>query len=199
MASLDSFKAKSSLDVDGKKYDYYRLDAVKGQVRLPYSLKVLLENLLRLEDGKNISADDISALANWDSQAQPSHEIQFTPARVVMQDFTGVPCVVDLAAMRDAMQELGGDVKKINPLSPAELVIDHSVVADAFGTEQALAINTKLEYQRNKERYQFLRWGQGAFDNFKVVPPGTGIIHQVNIEHLARGVFSKETDGSLLA
>ncbi|EPD33477.1 aconitate hydratase 1 [Propionimicrobium lymphophilum ACS-093-V-SCH5] len=199
MASLDSFKAKSSLDVDGKKYDYYRLDAVKGQVRLPYSLKVLLENLLRLEDGKNISADDISALANWDSQAQPSHEIQFTPARVVMQDFTGVPCVVDLAAMRDAMQELGGDVKKINPLSPAELVIDHSVVADAFGTEQALAINTKLEYQRNKERYQFLRWGQGAFDNFKVVPPGTGIIHQVNIEHLARVVFSKETDGSLLA
>lgn len=199
MASLDSFKAKSSLDVDGKKYDYYRLDAVKGQVRLPYSLKVLLENLLRLEDGKNISAEDISALANWDSQAQPSHEIQFTPARVVMQDFTGVPCVVDLAAMRDAMQELGGDVKKINPLSPAELVIDHSVVADAFGTEQALAINTKLEYQRNKERYQFLRWGQGAFDNFKVVPPGTGIIHQVNIEHLARVVFSKETDGSLLA
>lgn len=199
MASLDSFKAKSSLDVDGKKYDYYRLDAVKGQVRLPYSLKVLLENLLRLEDGKNISADDISALANWDSQAQPSHEIQFTPARVVMQDFTGVPCVVDLAAMRDAMQELGGDVKKINPLSPAELVIDHSVVADAFGTEQALAVNTKLEYQRNKERYQFLRWGQGAFDNFKVVPPGTGIIHQVNIEHLARVVFSKETDGSLLA
>ncbi|MGK0540526.1 aconitate hydratase AcnA [Propionimicrobium lymphophilum] len=199
MASLDSFKAKSSLDVDGKKYDYYRLDAVKGQVRLPYSLKVLLENLLRLEDGKNISADDISALANWDSPAQPSHEIQFTPARVVMQDFTGVPCVVDLAAMRDAMQELGGDVKKINPLSPAELVIDHSVVADAFGTEQALAINTKLEYQRNKERYQFLRWGQGAFDNFKVVPPGTGIIHQVNIEHLARVVFSKETDGSLLA
>lgn len=199
MASLDSFKAKSSLDVDGKKYDYYRLDAVKGQVRLPYSLKVLLENLLRLEDGKNISADDISALANWDSQAQPSHEIQFTPARVIMQDFTGVPCVVDLAAMRDAMQELGGDVKKINPLSPAELVIDHSVVADAFGTEQALAINTKLEYQRNKERYQFLRWGQGAFDNFKVVPPGTGIIHQVNIEHLARVVFSKETDGSLLA
>lgn len=199
MASLDSFKAKSSLDVDGKKYDYYRLDAVKGRVRLPYSLKVLLENLLRLEDGKNISADDISALANWDSQAQPSHEIQFTPARVVMQDFTGVPCVVDLAAMRDAMQELGGDVKKINPLSPAELVIDHSVVADAFGTEQALAINTKLEYQRNKERYQFLRWGQGAFDNFKVVPPGTGIIHQVNIEHLARVVFSKETDGSLLA
>lgn len=199
MASLDSFKAKSSLDVDGKKYDYYRLDAVKGQVRLPYSLKVLLENLLRLEDGKNISADDILALANWDSQAQPSHEIQFTPARVVMQDFTGVPCVVDLAAMRDAMQELGGDVKKINPLSPAELVIDHSVVADAFGTEQALAVNTKLEYQRNKERYQFLRWGQGAFDNFKVVPPGTGIIHQVNIEHLARVVFSKETDGSLLA
>lgn len=199
MASLDSFKAKSSLDVDGKKYDYYRLDVVKGQVRLPYSLKVLLENLLRLEDGKNISADDISALANWDSQAQPSHEIQFTPARVIMQDFTGVPCVVDLAAMRDAMQELGGDVKKINPLSPAELVIDHSVVADAFGTEQALAINTKLEYQRNKERYQFLRWGQGAFDNFKVVPPGTGIIHQVNIEHLARVVFSKETDGSLLA
>lgn len=199
MASLNSFNAKSTLDVDGKEYDFFRLDAVAGQERLPYSLKILLENLLRLEDGENITADDISALANWDAKSEPSHEIQFTPARVVMQDFTGVPCVVDLAAMRDAMKELGGDVDKINPLSPAEMVIDHSVVADAFGSKQALAINTELEYQRNKERYQFLRWGQGAFDNFKVVPPGTGIIHQVNIEHLARVVFSKESDGSLIA
>ena len=199
MASLNSFNAKSTLDVDGKEYGFFRLDAVAGQERLPYSLKILLENLLRLEDGENITADDISALANWDAKSEPSHEIQFTPARVVMQDFTGVPCVVDLAAMRDAMKELGGDVDKINPLSPAEMVIDHSVVADAFGSKQALAINTELEYQRNKERYQFLRWGQGAFDNFKVVPPGTGIIHQVNIEHLARVVFSKESGGSLIA
>ena len=199
MASLNSFNAKSTLDVDGKEYNFFRLDAVAGQERLPYSLKILLENLLRLEDGENITADDISALANWDAKSEPSHEIQFTPARVVMQDFTGVPCVVDLAAMRDAMKELGGDVDKINPLSPAEMVIDHSVVADAFGSKQALAINTELEYQRNKERYQFLRWGQGAFDNFKVVPPGTGIIHQVNIEHLARVVFSKESGGSLIA
>ncbi|MEU5268338.1 aconitate hydratase AcnA [Streptomyces hygroscopicus] len=187
--SANSFDARSTLQVGDESYEIFRLDKVEGSARLPYSLKVLLENLLRTEDGANITADHIRALGNWDAQAQPSQEIQFTPARVIMQDFTGVPCVVDLATMREAVKELGGDPAKINPLAPAELVIDHSVIADRFGTPDAFAQNVELEYGRNKERYQFLRWGQTAFDEFKVVPPGTGIVHQVNIEHLARTVM----------
>ncbi|MEU8871511.1 aconitate hydratase AcnA [Streptomyces javensis] len=187
--SANSFDARSSLQVGDESYEIFRLDKVEGSARLPYSLKVLLENLLRTEDGANITADHIRALGGWDSQAQPSQEIQFTPARVIMQDFTGVPCVVDLATMREAVKELGGDPAKINPLAPAELVIDHSVIADKFGTNDAFTQNVELEYGRNKERYQFLRWGQTAFDEFKVVPPGTGIVHQVNIEHLARTVM----------
>ncbi|MCL2542044.1 MAG: aconitate hydratase AcnA [Nocardioidaceae bacterium] len=203
MASVNSFGAKGTLDVDGKSYGIYRLDAVTGDGldvdSLPYSLKVLLENLLRTEDGADITADDIKALAGWDATADPDKEIQFTPARVIMQDFTGVPCVVDLATMREAMEDLGGDPSKINPLAPAEMVIDHSVIADVFGTPEAFERNVEIEYDRNKERYQFLRWGQGAFDDFKVVPPGTGIVHQVNIEHLARVAFTREVDGELLA
>ncbi len=204
MSSVDSFGAKSTLDVDGKSYEIYRLNAVTGEGldvdSLPYSLKVLLENLLRTEDGANITEDDIKALAGWDADADPSKEIQFTPARVIMQDFTGVPCVVDLATMREAMSELGGDATKINPLAPAEMVIDHSVIADVFGTPEAFERNVEIEYERNKERYQFLRWGQGAFDDFKVVPPGTGIVHQVNIEHLARTVFTRESgEGTTVA
>ncbi|MFE0578552.1 MULTISPECIES: aconitate hydratase AcnA [unclassified Streptomyces] len=187
--SANSFDARSTLQVGDESYEIFRLDKVEGSARLPYSLKVLLENLLRTEDGANITADHIRALGGWDSQAQPSQEIQFTPARVIMQDFTGVPCVVDLATMREAVKALGGDPAKINPLSPAEMVIDHSVIADKFGTKDAFAQNVELEYGRNKERYQFLRWGQTAFDDFKVVPPGTGIVHQVNIEHLARTVM----------
>ncbi|MFE9453759.1 aconitate hydratase [Streptomyces sp. NPDC006739] len=187
--SANSFDARSTLQVGDESYEIFRLDKVEGSARLPYSLKVLLENLLRTEDGANITADHIRALGGWDSQAQPSQEIQFTPARVIMQDFTGVPCVVDLATMREAVKELGGDPAKINPLAPAELVIDHSVIADKFGTHDAFKQNVELEYGRNKERYQFLRWGQTAFDEFKVVPPGTGIVHQVNIEHLARTVM----------
>ncbi|MGV9454028.1 aconitate hydratase AcnA [Streptomyces sp. NPDC003635] len=187
--SANSFDARSTLQVGDESYEIFRLDKVEGSARLPYSLKVLLENLLRTEDGANITADHIRALGGWDSQAQPSQEIQFTPARVIMQDFTGVPCVVDLATMREAVKALGGDPAKVNPLSPAELVIDHSVIADKFGTNDAFAQNVELEYGRNKERYQFLRWGQTAFDDFKVVPPGTGIVHQVNIEHLARTVM----------
>ncbi|WP_323187579.1 aconitate hydratase AcnA [Streptomyces sp. NBC_01275] len=187
--SANSFDARSTLQVGDESYEIFRLDKVEGSARLPYSLKVLLENLLRTEDGANITADHIRALGGWDSQAQPSQEIQFTPARVIMQDFTGVPCVVDLATMREAVKELGGDAAKINPLAPAELVIDHSVIADKFGTNEAFAQNVELEYGRNRERYQFLRWGQTAFDEFKVVPPGTGIVHQVNIEHLARTVM----------
>ncbi|HEU4566410.1 MAG TPA: aconitate hydratase [Marmoricola sp.] len=190
---MDSFGAKSTLDVDGKSYEIYRLDAVEGDVQtLPYSLKVLLENLLRTEDGANITADDIRAIASWDPSAQPDKEIQFTPSRVIMQDFTGVPCVVDLATMREAMRDLGGDPAKINPLAPTELVIDHSVIADVFGTPEAFERNVEIEYERNRERYQFLRWGQSAFDDFRVVPPGTGIVHQVNIEHLARVVFVRD-------
>ena len=203
MASQDSFGAKATLDVDGKSYEIYRLDAVTGEgldvATLPFSLKVLLENLLRTEDGADITADDIRALAGWDESAEPDKEIQFTPARVIMQDFTGVPCVVDLATMREAMADLGGDPAKINPLAPAEMVIDHSVIADVFGTPEAFARNVEIEYERNRERYQFLRWGQGAFDDFKVVPPGTGIVHQVNIEHLARVAFTREIDGELTA
>ncbi|MEU9736857.1 aconitate hydratase AcnA [Streptomyces sp. NPDC048002] len=187
--SANSFDARSTLQVGDESYEIFRLDKVEGSARLPYSLKVLLENLLRTEDGANITADHIRALGGWDSQAQPSQEIQFTPARVIMQDFTGVPCVVDLATMREAVKALGGDPAKVNPLSPAEMVIDHSVIADKFGTHDAFAQNVELEYGRNKERYQFLRWGQTAFDDFKVVPPGTGIVHQVNIEHLARTVM----------
>jgi aconitate hydratase len=196
--SMDSFGAKSTLDVNGKSYEIYRLASVAGEGldvdSLPYSLKILLENLLRTEDGANITADDIRALAGWDADAEPSKEIQFTPARVIMQDFTGVPCVVDLATMREAMADLGGDPSKINPLAPAEMVIDHSVIADVFGTPESFERNVEIEYQRNKERYQFLRWGQGAFDDFKVVPPGTGIVHQVNIEHLARVVFARDDE-----
>lgn len=203
MASQDSFGAKSTLDVDGKSYEIFRLDKVVGEgldvESLPFSLKVLLENLLRTEDGADITADDIKAIAGWDADAEPSKEIQFTPARVIMQDFTGVPCVVDLATMREAMAELGGDATKINPLAPAEMVIDHSVIADVFGTPESFERNVEIEYERNRERYQFLRWGQGAFDDFKVVPPGTGIVHQVNIEHLARTVFTREVDGELQA
>ncbi|MGQ4517290.1 aconitate hydratase AcnA [Streptomyces sp. DW26H14] len=187
--SANSFDARSTLRVGDESYEIFRLDKVEGSARLPYSLKVLLENLLRTEDGANITADHIRAIGGWDSQAQPSQEIQFTPARVIMQDFTGVPCVVDLATMREAVKELGGDPAKINPLAPAELVIDHSVIADKFGTPDSFAQNVELEYGRNRERYQFLRWGQTAFDEFKVVPPGTGIVHQVNIEHLARTVM----------
>ncbi len=203
MASQDSFGAKSTLSVGDRDYEIFRLDAVTGEGldvdSLPFSLKVLLENLLRTEDGADITADDIKALAGWDADAQPDKEIQFTPARVIMQDFTGVPCVVDLATMREAMAELGGDATKINPLAPAEMVIDHSVIADVFGSADAFERNVEIEYQRNKERYQFLRWGQGAFDDFKVVPPGTGIVHQVNIEHLARTIFTREVDGELQA
>ncbi|HEY8374478.1 MAG TPA: aconitate hydratase, partial [Pseudonocardiaceae bacterium] len=190
-ASKDSFGARGTLEVGGTSYEVFRIGAVENSERLPYSLKILLENLLRTEDGVNITADHVRALANWDPTAEPSTEIQFTPARVIMQDFTGVPCVVDLATMREAIAELGGDPSKVNPLAPAELVIDHSVIADIFGRPDAFERNVELEYERNKERYQFLRWGQSAFDEFKVVPPGTGIVHQVNIEHLARVVMTR--------
>ena len=185
----DSFGAKSVLEVGGSSYEIFRLDAVAGSERLPFTHKVLLENLLRTEDGANVTADQIRTLGAWDPQAEPSEEIQFSPARVIMQDFTGVPCVVDLATMREAMADLGGDPTKINPLAPAELVIDHSVIADFFATAQAATLNVDLEYERNRERYQFLRWGQTAFDEFKVVPPSTGIVHQVNLEALARVIM----------
>ncbi|WP_239155036.1 aconitate hydratase [Amycolatopsis sp. FDAARGOS 1241] len=190
-ASKDSFGAKDTLKVGDASYEVFRLNKVEGAERLPYSLKILLENLLRTEDGANITADHIRALGGWDPSADPSIEIQFTPARVIMQDFTGVPCVVDLATMREAVTDLGGDPDKVNPLAPAELVIDHSVIIDVFGRADAFERNVEIEYERNRERYQFLRWGQGAFDEFKVVPPGTGIVHQVNIEHLARTVMSR--------
>ena len=175
--SVNSFSARDTLKVGDKTYQIYRLAAVDGTDKLPYSLKVLAENLLRTEDGSNITADHIRAIAQWDPNADPSVEIQFTPARVIMQDFTGVPCIVDLATMREAVGDLGGDPGKVNPLSPADLVIDHSVIADLFGRADAFERNVEIEYQRNGERYQFLRWGQGAFDDFKVVPPGTGIVH----------------------
>ncbi|HEY0805271.1 MAG TPA: aconitate hydratase AcnA [Pseudonocardiaceae bacterium] len=189
--SKDSFGARGTLTVGDTTHEVFRLGAVDGAEHLPYSLKILLENLLRAEDGTNITADHVRALAGWDPNARPSTEIQFTPGRVVMQDFTGVPCVVDLATMREAVAELGGDPDKVNPLAPAELVIDHSVIADVFGRADAFERNVDLEYERNRERYQFLRWGQTAFDEFKVVPPGTGIVHQVNIEHLARVVTTR--------
>ena len=195
MTSLDTFHSRSTLDVDGRGYEIYRLDAVPGLERLPYSLKVLAENLLRTEDGANITADHVRALAAWNPAAEPDTEIQFTPARVVMQDFTGVPCIVDLATMREAVADLGGDPEVINPLNPAEMVIDHSVQIDSFGLPGSLERNKEREYERNAERYQFLRWGQGALSNFRVVPPGTGIVHQVNIEYLARIVFTHEADG----
>jgi aconitate hydratase len=195
----DSFKAKSSLDVAGKSYQIFRVDAVANSARLPFSLKILLENLLRFEDGITVKRADIEALANWDPRAEPDTEIQYRPARVLMQDFTGVPAVVDLAAMRDAMSALGGDPDRINPLQPSELVIDHSVQVDNYGSDQAFGLNAELEFSRNKERYQFLKWGQHAFDNFKVVPPDTGIVHQVNVEYLARVVFGREVGGVLQA
>jgi aconitate hydratase len=194
----DSFKTRATLEVAGRKYHYHRLPAISTHDlgRLPYSLRILLENLLRFEDGVNVTRADIEALLNWDPEAAPSHEIAFTPARVVMQDFTGVPCIVDLAAMREAIVRLGGDASRVNPLAPAELVIDHSVQVDAYGTADSLARNTAIEFGRNGERYAFLRWGQTAFRNFKVVPPSTGIVHQVNLEYLGRVVFSKDEDGA---
>jgi len=198
-SNTNSFNARANLSVGGKDYEIFRLDAVKGASKLPFSLKILLENLLRHEDGISVTADDIKAMANWDAHAEPSTEIAYTPARVLMQDFTGVPAVVDLAAMRDAMKALGGDPEKINPLSPAELVIDHSVQIDSFGRKDAPDLNAQLEYQRNQERYSFLKWGQKAFSNFKVVPPDTGIVHQVNVEYLARVVFAQENNGVLQA
>ncbi|MFF2244206.1 aconitate hydratase [Arthrobacter sp. NPDC058130] len=199
MSIVDSFGSKGKLNVAGTEYEIFRLNSVEGAENLPFSLKVLLENLLRTEDGANITADHVRALAGWDPSSEPDTEIQFTPARVIMQDFTGVPCVVDLATMREAVKELGGDPKRVNPLAPAEMVIDHSVQIDAFGNSGALERNMEIEYQRNGERYQFLRWGQTAFDDFKVVPPGTGIVHQVNIEYLARTVMTREVDGVVRA
>ncbi len=188
----DSFSSRATLDVGGTSYTIHRLDALAGSDRLPFSLKVLLENLLRNEDGRNVTAASIRALVGWDPAAVPSAEVQFTPARVLMQDFTGVPCVVDLAAMREAMADLGGDPGKINPLAPAELVIDHSIVADVFGRSDAYRRNAEIEFTRNRERYELLRWGQESFADFRVVPPNTGIVHQVNLEHLARVVFTRD-------
>ena len=199
MNSVDTFGAKGTLQVGGTSYEVFRLATVPGLERLPFSLKVLAENLLRTEDGANITADHVRALAGWDPDAEPDTEIQFTPGRVIMQDFTGVPCVVDLATMREAIADLGGDPTRINPLAPAELVIDHSVQIDVAGRPDAFERNVELEYQRNHERYQFLRWGQTAFDDFKVVPPGTGIVHQVNIEYLARVVMTRDVDGVVQA
>ena len=197
--SKNSFNAKKNLEVAGKSFEIFDISAIEGATNLPFSLKVLLENLLRTEDGANITADHIRALATWDPSTEPDTEIQFTPGRVIMQDFTGVPCIVDLATMREAIVDLGGDASKVNPLAPAELVIDHSVIADVFGTANSFEENTDIEYERNQERYRFLRWGQSAFDEFKVVPPGTGIVHQVNIEFLARVVMTREVEGTLRA
>ena len=198
--SVNSFGARDTVKVGDKSYQIYRLDAVPNTEKLPYSLKVLTENLLRNEDGSDITKDHIEAIANWDPKAEPSIEIQYTPARVVMQDFTGVPCIVDLATMREAIADLGGNPEKVNPLAPADLVIDHSVIADLFGRADAFERNVEIEYQRNGERYQFLRWGQGAFRDFKVVPPGTGIVHQVNIEYLAKVVMTRaDAQGTVVA
>jgi aconitate hydratase len=190
----DSFKARTQLRSGGKDYDIWSLKALPADklARLPYSLKILLENLLRFEDGVNVTRADVEALLNWEAKTAPNYEISFTPARVIMQDFTGVPCVVDLAAMREAIARLGGDPDKVNPLNPAEMVIDHSVQVDEYGTAQSLADNNRIEFERNGERYAFLRWGQSAFRNFKVVPPNTGIVHQVNLEYLSRVIFAKE-------
>jgi aconitate hydratase len=197
--SKNSLGAKKNLTVAGKDFEIFDISQIEGAASLPFSLKILLENLLRTEDGANITADHIKALAHWDPTVEPDTEIQFTPARVVMQDFTGVPCIVDLATMREAIVDLGGDPTKVNPLAPAELVIDHSVIADFFGTKESFEQNTDIDYERNRERYRFLRWGQGAFDEFKVVPPGTGIVHQVNIEYLARVVMTRTVGGVLRA
>ncbi len=197
--SKNSFNAKKILEVAGKSFEIFDISAIDGASSLPFSLKILLENLLRTEDGANITAAHIKALASWNPENEPDTEIQFTPARTIMQDFTGVPCIVDLATMREAIVELGGDASKVNPLAPAELVIDHSVIADVFGTKDSFEQNTDIEYERNQERYRFLRWGQSAFDEFKVVPPGTGIVHQVNIEFLARVVMTREVGGVLRA
>jgi aconitate hydratase len=197
--SKNSLGAKKNLNVAGKDFEIFDISKIEGAANLPFSLKVLLENLLRTEDGANITADHIKSLAQWDPAAEPDTEIQFTPARVVMQDFTGVPCIVDLATMREAIVELGGDPAKVNPLAPAELVIDHSVIADHFGGKDSFEKNTDIEYERNRERYRFLRWGQGAFDELKVVPPGTGIVHQVNIEFLARVIMTRSVNGVLRA
>ena len=197
--SKNSLGAKKNLNVAGKDFEIFDISKVEGATNLPFSLKVILENLLRTEDGANITAEHIKALAQWDPSVEPDTEIQFTPARVIMQDFTGVPCIVDLATMREAIVDLGGDPAKVNPLAPAELVIDHSVIADVFGTKDSFEKNTDIEYERNRERYRFLRWGQSAFDEFKVVPPGTGIVHQVNIEYLARVVMTRSVNGVLRA
>ena len=197
--SKNSFNAKTTIEAAGQSYEIFDITKLDGAASLPFSLKVLLENLLRTEDGANITAEQIRALASWDPNAEPDTEIQFTPARVIMQDFTGVPCIVDLATMREAIADLGGDPTKVNPLAPAELVIDHSVIADVFGTKDSFEQNTDIEYERNRERYRFLRWGQTAFDEFKVVPPGTGIVHQVNIEYLARVVMTRNVGGVLRA
>lgn len=197
--SVNSFNSKSNLSVLGESFEIFDISQIPGAATLPFSLKILLENLLRTEDGLNITADQIRALANWDPASEPDTEIQFTPSRVIMQDFTGVPCIVDLATMREALVELGGDATKVNPLAPAELVIDHSVIADFFGTKDSFEKNTEIEYERNRERYRFLRWGQGAFNEFKVVPPGTGIVHQVNIEFLARVVMTRNVNSVLRA
>jgi len=199
MSQVNSFGSQDILTVGSTDYEIFRVDRVPGYEKLPYSLKVLLENLLRTEDGANVTKSQIEALGSWEPTAEPDTEIQFTPARVIMQDFTGVPCIVDLATMREAVSALGGDPKKINPLAPAELVIDHSVIADLFGSENALERNVEIEYERNGERYQFLRWGQTAFDDFKVVPPGTGIVHQVNIEYLARVTMTRTVGEALQA
>src|ERR1700726_3552657 len=193
---MDSFQSRSTLKIGDKEYEIFRLDALDRQgistQHLPFSLRILLENLLRTEDGRNVTPAEVRALANWTGKSRPEKEIAFTPSRVLLQDFTGVPCVVDLAAMRDAMAKLGGDPRKINPLQPVELVIDHSVQVDEAGTPQAFATNAQMEFERNKEGSAFLRWGQGAFSNFRVVPPDTGIVHQVNLEYLARVVFGAE-------
>ncbi|HWO16617.1 MAG TPA: aconitate hydratase [Solirubrobacterales bacterium] len=202
MSNSNSFSARSELEVGGRSYEIFRLDALAERfdvARLPYSVKVLLENVLRLEDGRSVTAADVEAIAGWDPAAEPSVEIPFQPARVLMQDFTGVPAVVDLAAMRDAMEEIGGDPAAINPLVDVDLVIDHSVQVDAFGNARAFAVNAEREFERNRERYSFLKWGQAAFDNFSVVPPATGICHQVNLEHIAQVVYSRERDGALQA
>src|SRR6201997_382017 len=193
----NTFRARSTLKVGDQSYEIWSLAALPQEkiTRLPYSLKVLLENLLRFEDGVNVTRADIEALLAWNPTAAPSHEIAFTPARVILQDFTGVPCVVDLAAMRDAIVRLGGDAERVNPLAPAELVIDHSVQVDEYGSAGSLAANNKIEFARNGERYSFLRWGQTAFRNFQVVPPNTGIVHQVNLEYLGRVVFDGEVNG----
>src|ERR1700687_6239711 len=198
---INSFRASSTLNAGDRSYEIWSLAALPQDklARLPYSLKILLENLLRYEDGVNVTRADIEALLNWDPHAQPSYEISFTPSRVILQDFTGVPCVVDLAAMREAIVRLGGDAERVNPLAPVELVIDHSVQVDEYGAADSLRHNNQIEFKRNAERYMFLRWGQSAFSNFKVVPPNTGIVHQVNIEHLARVVFADGTGGRKLA